>query len=227
MPTMELTKDGDVHILTLTNGVGENRFTADVVGEYNAVLDKLEAFSGNTALIVASNDPKFWCNGINLEWAMAQPPEGIVKNLGKMLDKLFLRFTLLNMPTVGCLNGHTYAGGAVLAATLDFRFMRADRGFFCFPEVDIGIPFTPVMQQILDFLPDHLALTELLLTGRRIGGLEAREKQVVMAAYPQEELWKKTMDMARMLALKDRGTYTTIKRNMRRTLADILKNWQD
>ena len=48
-----------------------------------------------------------------------------------------------------------------------------------------------------------------------------------MAAYPQEELWKKTMDMARMLALKDRGTYTTIKRNMRRTLADILKNWQD
>jgi len=211
----------------MTNGAGENRFTADVIREYNAALDELEAFSGNTALVVASSDPKFWCNGINLEWIITQPREWAEKNFGRMLDKLFLRFALLNMPTIGCLNGHTYAGGAALAATFDFRFMRADRGFFCFPEVDIGIPFTPIMQQILDYLPDHLALTELLLTGRRVGGLEARDMKIVMAAYPLEELWKKTMEMAGMLALKDRATYATIKRNMRRTLFDILNNWKE
>jgi len=226
MTTMELTRDGDVHVLTLTNGAEENRFTADVVHEYEAVLDTLEAYEGSTALVVTSSDPKFWSNGINLQWITTQPPD-YFPGFGRMLDHLFLRFALLNMPTVGCLTGHTYAGGALLAATLDFRFMRADRGFFCYPEVDIRIPFTPIMHQILDLLPDRLAATELLLTGRRIGGLEAQAKQIVTAAYPAGELWDKTMAMARMLALKDRQTYTTIKHGLRQILVNTWSRWQD
>ena len=226
MSTMELTRDGDVHVLTLTNGAQENRFTEDVINEYEAALDALEAYEGNTALVVTSNDPKFWSNGINLQWITNQPPD-YFPSFGRMLDKLFMRFALLNMPTVGCLTGHTYAGGALLAATLDFRFMRSDRGFFCYPEVDIRIPFTPIMHQVLDLLPDRLALTELLLTGRRISGIEAQAKQIVMAAYPAAELWGKTMEMARMLAMKDRKSYTTIKHNMRQSLVNSCKNWQD
>lgn len=226
MSTMELTRDGDVHVLTLTNGVGENRFTADVVREYETVLDTLDACEGNTALVVTSSDPKFWSNGINLQWITTQPAD-YFPEFARMLDHLFLRFALLNMPTVGCLTGHTYAGGALLATTFDFRFMRSDRGFFCYPEVDIRIPFTPIMHQILDLLPDRLAATELLLTGRRIGGLEAQAKQVVTAAYPAGELWDRTMAMARMLALKDRRTYTTIKHGLRQTLVDTWSRRQD
>jgi enoyl-CoA hydratase/carnithine racemase len=93
--------------------------------------------------------------------------------------------------------------------------------------VDIRIPFTPIMHQVLDLLPDRLALTELLLTGRRISGIEAQAKQIVLAAYPAEELWGKAMEMARMLAIKDRRTYTTIKHNMRQALVNSWKNWQD
>jgi len=226
MSTMELTRDGDVHVLTLTNGTQENRFTEDVINEYEAALDALEAYEGNTALVITSNDPKFWSNGINLQWFMTQPPD-YYPGFGRMLDKMFMRFALLNMPTLGCLTGHAYAGGALLAATLDFRFMRSDRGFFCYPEVDIRIPFTPIMHQVLDLLPDRLALTELLLTGRRISGIEAQAKQIVLAAYPAEELWGKAMEMARMLAIKDRRTYTTIKHNMRQALVNSWKNWQD
>jgi len=223
---MELTRDGDVHVLTLTNGAEENRFTEDVVHEYEAALDTLEAYQGNTALVVTSSDPKFWSNGINLQWITTKAPD-YFPGFGRMLDKLFMRFALLNMPTVGCLTGHTYAGGALLAATFDFRFMRSDRGFFCYPEVDIHIPFTPIMHQVLDLLPDRLALTELLLTGRRITGIEAQAKQIVMAAYPADELIGKTMEMARMLAQKDRQIYTTIKHNMRQALVNSQKNWQD
>ena len=220
MSTMELKKEGAVYILSLTNGAKANTFNEDVITEYNATLDELEASSGNAALLITSTDPKFWSNGIDLEWVITKPAN-YFPQLAFLLDKLFLRFALLNMPTVGCLTGHTYAGAAILAATFDFRLMRADRGFFCYPEVDIKIPFSPIMQQIIKLLPDQQAVTELVFTGKRIGGEEALKMKVVSAIYPQDTLYPKALELAKFLSQKDRKTYTTIKRNLRNNLVSL------
>ncbi|MGA2331378.1 MAG: enoyl-CoA hydratase/isomerase family protein [Syntrophales bacterium] len=217
MPTMELTKEGAVYVLTLTNGANANTLSEDVVGEYHEILDELEASAEDSALILTSSDPKFWCNGINLEWLLKQPHDYFPKFV-ELLDELFLRLSLLPMPTVGCLTGHVYAGGAVLATTLDFRLMREDRGFFCFPEVDIKILFSPIMYEILRSLPDHYALNELVLTGRRVGGKEALAMKIVSAVYPEETLYDKAMELAILLAKKDRRTYAHIKRGLRQAL---------
>ncbi len=222
MPCMELTLQDDVHVLTLTNGMEENRFTEDIIHEYFTVLDRLEAFDGNTALLVTSSDPKYWCNGINLNWFLTQP-QSYYFQFADLLDRFYLRFALLNMPTVACLTGHTYAGGAILAATFDFRFMMEDRGFFCYPEVDIQIPFTPIMHQVLELLPDRFATAELLLTGKRIGGKEAKEKKVVVDACPADVLLQRSLELAGLLAKKDRKTYASIKHGMRRALVDAWK----
>jgi enoyl-CoA hydratase/carnithine racemase len=214
---MELTKEGAVYVLTLTNGANANTLTEDAVGEYHDILDELEASTENSALILTSSDPKFWCNGINLDWLLKQPHDYFPKFI-QLLDELFLRFALLPMPTVGCLTGHVYAGGAILATTLDFRLMREDRGFFCFPEVDIKILFSPFMYEILRLLPDHYALNELVLTGKRVGGKEALTMKIVSAVYPEETLYDKAMELAMSLAKKDRRTYAHIKRGLRQAL---------
>jgi len=217
---MELKKEGAIYILSLTNGAKANTFTEDVIFEYISILDELEATPGNAALLITSPDPKFWSNGINLEWLVTKPGNYFLQ-FATMLDKLYLRFALLNMPTVGCLTGHTYAAAALLAATLDFRLMRADRGFFCYPEIDINIPFSPIMQQILKLLPDQQALTELVLTGRRVGGEEALKMKIVSAIYPEDTLFPKALELAQFLSLKDRKTYTKIKRGMRGNLLSL------
>lgn len=214
---MELTKEGAVYVLTLTNGAHANTLTEGVLDEYHDILDELEASTENSALILTSSDPKFWCNGINLEWLLTQPHDYFPKFI-ELLDELFLRFSLLPMPTVGCLTGHVYAGGAILATTLDFRLMREDRGFFCFPEVDIRILFSPVMYEILRLLPDHYALNELLLTGKRVGGKDALTMKIVSAVYPEETLYDKAMELAIALSKKDRRTYAHIKRGLRGAL---------
>ncbi|MEN6488895.1 MAG: enoyl-CoA hydratase/isomerase family protein [Smithella sp.] len=226
MATMELKKEGDVFVLSLINGARANTITDDVIAEYNAVLDELEAAPGNAALVVASADPKYWSNGIDREWLMTMPP-GHLTLLASSLDRLYLRMALLNMPTVGCLTGHTYAAAAILAATFDFRLMRADRGFFCFPEVDIHIPFTPIIHRIVDFLSDPQVITELVLTGKRIGGEEALKMKVVSAIYPEETLLPKTMEFAEFLSRKDRKMYTKLKRNMRINLVLLQQNLPD
>ena len=38
----------------------------------------------------------------------------------------------------------------MLATCFDERIMREDRGYFCYPEVDIRIPFTPGMDALME-----------------------------------------------------------------------------
>ncbi len=214
---MDLRKEGSVLVLTLTNGDEANTFTEEVLKEYLEVFDEIEATPGNASLVITSNSPKYWCTGINLDWLKEKPKEYFLE-FASLMDKVYLKATLLNLPTVGCLTGHTFAGGAILAAALDFRFMREDRGWFCFPEVDLQIPFSMLMQEIVEMLPNPHAVRELILTGKRIGGHEAAELKIVDGAYPPDELFEKTMEFARMLAEKDRGTYTRIKHTWRRNI---------
>ncbi|OPY87580.1 MAG: enoyl-CoA hydratase [Smithella sp. PtaU1.Bin162] len=77
------------------------------------------------------------------------------------------------------------------------------------------------MQQILKLLPDQHAVAELALTGKKIGGEEALKMKVVSAIYPADTLFAKALEMAGFLSLKDRNTYTKIKRGMRSHLLNL------
>jgi len=215
---VELRKENSVYIMTMTNGSEPNTLTSDVLKQYHAVLDQVEKEEERCALFITSEHPKVWNTGINLEWLIQQPSEfhSVFK---KELDDFYLRLALIDVPTIGCLTGHTYAGGAIMASALDFRFMRRDRGWFCFPEVDIRIPFTPVMHMIISLLPNPQTVHNIALTGVRLGGEEAARGGIVEGAYGPDELFVKAMEHAEMMAKKDRATYGSIKRGLRRELA--------
>ncbi|MBV1883610.1 MAG: enoyl-CoA hydratase/isomerase family protein [Pseudomonadales bacterium] len=212
--SMNLKREGNMHVLTLTDNENENTFTLDVVNEYLAVLDEVESYQGNTALLITCEDPKTWCNGIKLSWFTKLAPDA-ASDFVKTLEKLLSRLALLNAPTVACLNGNAYAGGAILAAACDFRVMRSDRGRFCLPEVNINIPFTKVMIKVINLISNKHTLKNMALTGIALTGKECCEQNVVDYIYPLETLQQEALKLAAALADKDRSTYKIIKRGMR------------
>lgn len=222
MSTMRLEKQENVYLLTLNHGERANTMTDAVLDEYHAALDEVEASQGNTALVITSEDPKFFSNGIDLEYIKSKGMEYLFSHFGARLDQLLMRVALINFPTIACVNGHAYGGGALLASACDFRTMRADRGFFCFPEVDIKLAFTPAMLASVNLLRNEQLRFEMALTGRPVGGEEAAKKGIVDAALPAEELLPKTLAMAAQLATKDRRTYAQIKRDMRQHLLPLV-----
>lgn len=217
MTFMQLDKKGAVFVLTLTNGDKDNTFNPDVLAEYHACLDQIEADRSNASLLIVSSHPKTFCNGIDLPWLMTQDGEGF-KDFVQKLENMLLRIAVLDLPVIMAINGNCYAGGAIMASGGDFRLMRADRGRFCYSEVNIKIPFTPVMTEIIRELPDKQTLKVLALTGKAIGGAEALAMKVADSIHAEDELLPAAMALAEMMAEKDRGTYGAIKRLLRKDL---------
>lgn len=219
MEEMKLSREGEVFVLTLTNGDAGNTFGESTFDAYLKIIEELEAYEGNAALVVTSDHDKHWCNGISMD---------IVKNRGlawirssgflQGMEELFMRVAKLNMPTVAAINGNCYAGGAILASAFDFRFMRSDRGRFCFSEIDVKIAFSDRMQQVIQLLPNGQALNRLALTGVAVNGEQAKQMQVADEVYAVDELLAKAMEYAAFLATKDRSTYAAIKQGLRQSL---------
>ena len=225
MSTMSLQLRNGVHILTLTNtgNGGDNRLTTEVVSEYLAALDTVEQYEGNTALLLTCEHEKTFSTGINLDWIMQLDDAGR-REFSTVFEILLCRLALLNAPTVACINGNAYAGGAILASAADFRVMRSDRGRFCFPEVNIKIPFTPVTSDISQLLPNQQAVKNMMLTGVAYTAQECAELQIVDAIYPAETLQAEAFELAKTLAGKDRSSYFTIRNLLRPTITAHLKN---
>jgi enoyl-CoA hydratase/carnithine racemase len=208
-------RDG-VHVLTLTNNAEENTFTLDVLDEYLEAFKQVEEYKGNTSLLITCEDPKTFTNGINLKWYMGGIASAEEREaFPDRIDKVLVQLATLNCPTVVCMNGNTYAGGAILASSADFRIMRSDRGRLCFPEVNINIPFRPKMHTILDMYYNQQVLKEMMLLGVPKTGQECLEAGIVDYLYPLETLQEEAFKFAKTLKTKNRTTYTTIKHGLR------------
>ncbi|GAB2874429.1 enoyl-CoA hydratase-related protein [Nocardioides pacificus] len=207
MPT--LTNDGVIWTLDL--GGDENRFSPTWLGTVMEGLAEVAAAS-EPAVLVTTGTGKFFSNGLDLEWLGAHPDE-----LGPyvaQIHELFATVLTLPVPTVAALNGHAFGGGAMLAMAHDFRVMRSDRGYLCFPEVDIHIPFTPGMAALIQAKLTPQAALESMTTGRRYGGPDALAAGIVDATAPEADLPAAAGALVRHLAGKDRVTLATIKSTM-------------
>jgi len=213
---MNLQLVDDIHILTLTNADngGDNRLTTKVIDEYFAALDIVEKYQGNTALVLTCEHEKTFCTGINLDWLTQQNDAGR-QQFFVAFETLLCRLALLNAPTVACINGNAYAGGAILACAADYRLMRSDRGRFCFPEVNIKIPFSPATHDIAQLLPNKQALKDMMLMGTAYTGKQCAELQIVDSIHPASQLQDQAIALATTLATKDRNTFTIIRNLMR------------
>jgi enoyl-CoA hydratase/carnithine racemase len=92
--------------------------------------------------------------------------------------------------------------------------MRADRGFFCLPEVDIKIPFTPGMGALIQARLSPQVAHEAMTTGRRYGGSDAAALGIVDAAAGEDEVVSAAIERAGQLAEKAGPTLGTIKQRM-------------
>ncbi|CAG8594011.1 3498_t:CDS:2 [Diversispora eburnea] len=213
-PMVSLSREGPLFILTMKNG--ENRFTTTFVNALFLALDNIEQIreveDGQPAALITVGEGKFFSNGLDLEHALSTP--------GFFDDyylKLLVRILTFPIPTVAALNGHSFAGGCMLALAHDYRVMRSDKGYICMNEVDIPSPLHPGMAAIVRIKMLPKTYRNCVLQGHKFTAKEALENQLVDIIVEGEkgvlseakELGKKWADKAKAGAI-----YGSLKREM-------------
>ncbi|HQQ16033.1 MAG TPA: enoyl-CoA hydratase/isomerase family protein, partial [Deltaproteobacteria bacterium] len=166
MAVVEWKKDESVAVVVMNNT--ENRHNPDFAAGMLQVFDEIEKETDIFSVVITSSDAKSWSQGIDLIWitgAMEKKDFASIKKFMYDMNDVFKRILLFPMPVIAAMNGHTFGNGSILACSCDYRFMKADRGFFCFPEVDVNIPFLPSMLQTIRKAIPYYKLEELIFSG--------------------------------------------------------------
>lgn len=193
---IDLDRQGDVFVLRMDSG--ENRFGAEFIGAFDQRLDEVEKADGPKALVTIGSG-KFYSNGLDLEHMMScDAPQAYLHSVLAILGRI-LTFP---MTTVAAINGHAFGAGAPMAVAHDYRLMRADRGFFCMPEVDMKVGLHPALVEILKAGLPARTCHEVVVTGRRYGGLDAAANGIADRALAEADLLPAAIELAAGLAPK-------------------------
>lgn len=198
-------------VWTLNLGDDENRFSPELIADVQAALTEVSESGEPVALHVTASG-KFFSNGLDLEWLLANPNE--LQPYVTRVHEILRRVLTLPVPTVCAINGHCFAAGAMLALACDFRVMRTGRGYFCLPEVDINIPFTAGMSALIQSKLSPRTALDAMTTGKRFDAQAALDAGIVDRICAIDDLADVAHSMVSRLAGKDRGTLGAIKSTM-------------
>ena len=218
-PSMEISLSRVADVAVITWRDGENRLIVDSLGRLNEILDELATIEGPLAVVV-TGEGKFFSNGLDLDRIGSNPSEfaATVREMERTIGRLLV----FPAYTVAALNGHTFAGGALVSCAFDYRIMRDDRGFWCMNEVDIGLPLDEYLWSILEHRLPHATAVDAMLTARRYGAAEAIVAGIVQESASETNLLARAVEVAQAMTTKDRTVVASHKRLVHGAAASYL-----
>jgi enoyl-CoA hydratase/carnithine racemase len=203
------TRDG-IAVVRLADG--ENQFDAAFLAMVNAELDAIEADEDVAGLVLTGTD-KYFSTGFDLAFLGSLQGDALLAFVTDA-QRLVARVLTFPLPTVAAINGHAFGIAAMFALAHDQRFMRADRGYWCLPEIDLGLPFQPFMVGLIRARLSDLTASEAVLSGRRYDGASATGAGIVHGAVPEAELLDTAVAAAAARRGKGRAITATLKRDL-------------
>ncbi len=152
--------------------------------QLSAAIAEAEARSDVTAILLAGSD-KVFCAGVDVA---AHTPDRVQEMLTKF-HAVFSALISSRKVSMATVHGHCLGGGAELAIVCDI-VIASESSTWGFPEISLGC-FPPVAATALAALAGQKHAAELILTGRKFDGLEARFLGLANWAVPDHQVKEK------------------------------------
>lgn len=127
-------------------------------------------------------------------------------------------------PLATAINGHSPAGGCIIAITADFRVMaEGDQFKIGLNEVPVGIVVPMPVYKLYSMWVGTRHAYQFLLQGKLLNPTEAYRAGLVDVLVPQDQVLATTENMMREMLQLDPITFSTTKANLRADIVHLLK----
>ena len=221
-PSHEVSVEIDGHIATVEmHRPPHNFFDVDLVRAIADAYHAIDREPGVRAIVLAAEGRSF-CAGAALGGDPAPEDEAPALTGNPHLYAQGARMMEAETPVVAAVQGAAIGGGLGLALTADFRVAAPEARFaanFARLGFHHGFGLTVTLPRIVG---EQRAL-DLLYTGRRVRAEEALEMGLCDALVPLEELRDRAREMAQEIAESAPLAVRSIRKTMRRGLADAFR----
>jgi enoyl-CoA hydratase/carnithine racemase len=195
-----------------------NALNDTVVNEMRHLLKTFES-DPEVRSVILTADGKFFSFGFDIPEFLSFTKEKFTEFLVNFTD-LYTYIFRYPKPVVAALNGHTIAGGCMLALACDHRVMVSGKAKISLNEIGFGSSVFAGSVEMLRFWIGSANATEVLFSGAMFTAEEAKNIGLVHEVIAVDELMKVARKTATDLASKNQPAFASIKSLLRRSVIE-------
>jgi 3,2-trans-enoyl-CoA isomerase len=220
MNFIELQKGDGIATLTLSRGK-VNALNGAVVDELRYSLNAIEN-DPEVRCVILTAGGKFFSFGFDIPEFLSFTKEQFTEFLVNFTG-LYTSIFLYPKPVVAALNGHTIAGGCMLALACDYRIMVNGKAKIALNEISFGASVFAGSVEMLRFWAGNANATKVLFSGAMYTAEEAKEIGLVHEVVNADELMEVAQKTASNFAMKSLPAYASIKTLLRRGIGEEMR----
>ena len=186
-----------------------NALNADLLHEFSQALDGIFSNQSIRVLILTGAGDKSFVAGADITELATFDPLG-AKGFAQMGHDTINKLQSLPIPVIAAVNGFALGGGTEIAIACDFIY-ASENASFGQPEINLGlIPGFGGTQRLPRLIGKNRA-KELILTGKMISAVEAKEMGLVNTVCSQDALMDEVLKVAKIMASKGKVSLRAAK----------------
>jgi enoyl-CoA hydratase/carnithine racemase len=214
---MHVSKDGEIATATLSRGK-VNALNEPMVEELTKSFEDL-AIDNAVKSIIFTGTGKFFSFGFDVPEFLSYPKDDFVRYLEKFTN-LYTDVFLFPKPIVAALNGHTIAGGCMLATACDFRLMVTGKARISLNEITFNSAVLAGSVEMLRYCVGSGNAQSILYSGAMYSAEQAFELGLVDQVSSEDALAEDARKVAQELAQKDSSAFRCTKHLLRKPVAE-------
>lgn len=223
MNTIAVTIKDKLAIISL-NRPKSNSLNREMVIELTDMLNNISADENIGGVIITGKD-HFFSAGLDL-MELYNYNEQEAKEFWHLFLNFTATITTFKKPLVAAINGHSPAGGCVIALACDARVMAEGKYIIGLNEVPVGIIVPNSIFELYSFWLGKAVATRSLLEGKLFQPEEALAIGLVDELVKPESILTAAERSARKYMAYERNTWSQSKLNIRKDLIAITSSDQ-
>ncbi len=222
-PSIELTTQGHVAILTMSNPPA-NTWTKDTLIDLKNKVNALNNDKNIYALVLTGEGEKFFSAGADLN-VFASGDKGIAADMSRVFGEAFEALTNFRGVSVAAINGYAMGGGLEVALACDIRIAE-EQAQMALPEAKVGLLPCAGGTQNLAWLVGEGWAKRMILCGERLKADKALQIGLVEDFVGQGESFDAALTLANLVSEQSPSSVsackTLIQKGRHQPMASVL-----